>query len=198
MRQIAIRLAETLIVLGIIEEDKKDNYIYGVEFLIMKVIGISIIGIIGILTQKYIETIVFYFTFNGLRKYTNGYHSKNALFCVLESMIVYWMICIVVGETLEKYICPLHMITFFSMFMIYVLSPINTDSIMLDESEMKEHKESIKYVLLIDLLVLMIFINFQIKVNLVVFFDLAILLDLLLIFVEMVLNKRKEKNNERH
>lgn len=197
MQQIAIQLAEKFVCMGIIEEDKKDNYIYGIEFLIMKMVGISIMGIIGIVTQKPIETIVFYITFNSLRKYTNGYHSEKALLCVFESIIVYWLICTVVGKVLEEYIDLLHLMTFLSMIMIYILSPVNTESIMLDESEIKEHKKNIKQVLLIDLLILAMFINFQIKVDLIVFFDLAILLDLLLVLVGIVLNKRKEKNDER-
>lgn len=149
----------------------------------------------------YIETIVFYIVFNSLRKYTNGYHSKRPMICIMESIITYLLICLVISNILEHYIYPLHFITLISMLMIYVLSPVNSDIIMLDEKELKElkeHKEHIKYILLIDLLILAIFVNFQIKSDLVVFFNLAILLDLFLLIIAKIMKGLKEVNDGKY
>ncbi len=190
------RLIDNFIDLGIIEKDKRDNYLYGAEFLIMKVVGVIIMATIGILSHKYIETVVFYVSFSCLRNYTNGYHSKKLRLCIVESMITYSLICFILSEVLRDYIYPLHFMTFISLFIIYALSPVNSDIIMLDENEIKEHKENIKYILLIDLVILAIFVNFQIKLNLVVFFDVAILLDLLLIILEKIIT-RKEVSDEK-
>lgn len=187
---ISNKLVDAFVELGIIEKEKKDNYLYGAEFLFMKIIGIIIMGVIGILTHKIIETIVFIITFNSLRKYTNGYHSEKPLFCIIESVITYLLICLVLSEFLINYIYPLHIITLISLFIIYVLSPVNSDSIMLNKNEIKEHKENIKYIILIDLVVLAIFVNFKMNLGLVVFFDLAILLDLLLVLIGLIINMK--------
>lgn len=188
MQWIAIRSVDNFVKLGIIEKEKKDNYLYGAEFLFMKVIGILIMAIIGILTHKEIETIVFYITFNSLRKYTNGYHSKNWILCIIESVISYLLICLVLSKVLIYYIYPLHFITFVSFFIIYVLSPVNSESIMLNESEIKEHKETIKYIILTDFIILAMLVNIKVKSELSIFFDLAVLPDLLLVLVGIIVN----------
>ncbi len=198
LKWIVNRLVDDFIKLDIIEEGKKDNYLYGAEFLIMKIAGIIILSVIGILSHKYIETVVFYATFNSLRKYTNGYHSINPRLCILESIITYSLISFVLSEILVDYIHVLHFITFISLFIIYVLSPVNSDSIMLDENEIEEHKEIIKYVLFLDLVILAMFVNFRIKPSFVVFFDLAILLDLLLVLIGKMAKSGKELSDEKY
>lgn len=198
MKWLASKLVDQFIHLEIIDEKNKNNYIYGTEFLIMKLLGILVITSIGVLTHQFIGIFVFYIVFHNLRKYTNGYHSKKAYICVLETIAICTLICVGISSILMNYSYLLHFITIFSMLVIYMLAPVNSENITLSRNEMKEHREKIKYILLIDLIVLVNFFIFEVKLNLVVFFDLAIQLDLVLIIVGLVINKRKEAKYEKH
>ncbi len=189
MQKVANILAKELISNDFISEDKKNNYTYGIEFVIMKIIGIAIIFITAGITGKYIETIVFYIVFNSLRKYTNGYHAKNPITCIIASFITLCFIFVVLSSFLISYIYYLHFTTFIAIFMIYSLSPVNSDMIMLSKKEIEEHKQKIKYILIVYLIALSVFVNFEIENATVVFFDLAIVLDLLLVVIGRIIYK---------
>ncbi len=175
----------------LISVEKKDNYQYGIEMLLMKILSIVVIGIIAIMTKKYMETIIFYFTFKSLRTYTNGYHSKYYWSCLIESAVVYIFICMILSSFVMKYLIQSYFVTMIAIILILLLSPINSDSIMLDDKEIKKHKEIIKYILIVDSLILFMFINYKVKLEIVAFFELAIILDLILIIVARIINVLK-------
>ncbi len=181
-------LGNKLLEFDIISADKKDNYLYGIEMLLMKVLGIIVISIIAIITKKYIETIVFYITFKSLRAYTNGYHSKYYWACLIESAAVYIFICLVASPLVMKYLYESYFVTGISMILIFIIAPVNSENIMLDDEEIQNHKERIKYILIIDSIVWFAFINFKVYSDIVAFFELGIILDSVLLIVSKVFN----------
>ncbi len=189
MNKLVIKIVNRLIFLGLIEKDDKDIYYYQVEMLILKIIGILLIIGIGISTKKYIETIIFYITFSWLRAYTNGYHSKNYKVCLIQSGIAYTLICNVISLVFVQNLSLFHFITLISMIVIYALSPVNSDSIMLSEKEIIKHKEILKYIFIIYLMILAMFINFKVKSEFVAFFEIAIIFDMLLVLIGKIIYK---------
>ncbi len=191
MNKLVDLLVNTLLDLKLIDEEKKENYQYAVEFFIIKVLGILVISTIGILTKKYLETIVFYGAFSTLRAYTNGYHSKAYKLCLLESAIVYVLICTIISKIAIQFLNILHLISMFAMLIIYVLSPVNTEEICLSDDEVKEHQLIIKYILILYCIILFFFINFKVKHEVVAFFEIAIILDMLLVLIgKMIVYKK--------
>lgn len=135
----------------------------------MIVLGLILISAIWILTKKYIETIVFYFTFSWLRFYTNVYHSKNYKACLSQSAVLYILICKVISLLFIKYVIVFHFITLVSMDITYALSPVNSESIVLNKKEITKYKDIVKYILITYFIILAIFINFKGKSEIVVF-----------------------------
>ncbi len=191
MHKIAEKLLNKLLEFELISLDKKDNYLYGIEMILMKIFSIFIIGIIAIITKKYVETVVFYFTFTSLRAYTNGYHSKYYWACLIESAIVYLCICFLISPFVMNYLTYSYCVTMIAMILIFLLSPVNSENIMLDAKEINEHKEIIKYILIIDGLFLFMFINYRVYFEIVAFFELAIILDALLIIIARIIDGLK-------
>lgn len=64
-----------------------------------------------------------------------------------------------------------HFISIASIIVIYVLAPVNSNSIMLSEEEIKKHKEVLKYILVIYLIMLLMFIDFRIENEIVAFLE---------------------------
>ncbi len=180
-------LVNKLLEFEIISVDKKDNYLYGIEMLIMKIFGFVVVGIIAIIDKMYIETTVFYITFKTLRAYTNGYHSKYYWVCLIESAVVYIFICFVAAPFVMKYLYESYFITGIAMIFIFIIAPVNSESIMFNEKEIKKHKEKTKYILTIDGIVLFMSINFNLYSNIVAFFELAIILDAILLVIAKML-----------
>ncbi len=189
LNKLALKTVHRLINVGLIEKDDEVIYLYQVEVLFLKIIGILLIAIVGVFAEKYIETIVFYITFSSLRAYTNGYHSKNYIICLAESAITYILICQVVSVIFMKNLLLLHSLTFIAMIVIYALSPVNSDEIMLSKKEIAEHKQTLKYILIIYLLIVMMVVNFKVTSEIVVFFEIAILFDMVLVVIGKILYK---------
>ena len=73
---------------GVIQ-DKFEIYKYGFELLISSLIGISLILIIGLLSNTFSDSLIFLICFILLRQCTGGYHSKSYLSCNLSFITVY-------------------------------------------------------------------------------------------------------------
>lgn len=73
---------------GIIQ-DKFEIYKYGFELLISSLIGISLILIIGLLSNTFSDSLIFLICFILLRQCIGGYHSKTYLSCNLSFITVY-------------------------------------------------------------------------------------------------------------
>ncbi len=184
MHKLTEILVNKLLEFELISEDKKDNYFYGVEMLVMKIFSIIVIGIIAIMLKKYVETVVFYITFTSLRTYTNGYHSKYYWLCLIESAIIYTLICLVIVPVVMSYLYESYFFTGIAIISIFILSPANSENIMFSKDEIEEHKKIIKYILIIDSVCLFMFINFKVTLEIVAFFEVAIILDSISIIIE--------------
>ncbi len=189
MQKVVSKLVSRLIKLEIVEKEDEAIYQYQAEILLIKIVSILLISLIGVLEEKYIETIVFYTTFSILRRYTNGYHAKNFMICLLESAISYIIICKFLSIIIINNLYISYILTLFSMVIIFILSPVNSDSIMLNKKEIRKHKEITGYILIIYFLIILACINFKIKHVIVSFFQLAILFDMVLVVIGKIVYK---------
>ncbi len=192
MHTLSEMLVDKLLELDLISSEKKDNYLYGVEVFIMKILGITIFALIAMLTKTYAETAVFYVTFKSLRAYTNGYHSKYYWACLIESAVVYLFICFIGSPFVMEHMNEFYFITGIAMVVIFIAAPINSESMMFDEEEIATHKKIIRVLLVIDSIFLFIFIQYKVTLAIVSFFEVAIILDAVLLVVEK--GKQNVKN----
>lgn len=64
-----------------------DVYIYGIELTISSLIGKILVLIIGIVTNCFVESLVFMVTLSSIRRFCGGYHSNSYLGCNLIYII---------------------------------------------------------------------------------------------------------------
>jgi len=77
--------------------DEKDTYplevyTYGIELLISTLITTTLIVAVGIITESFLECVIFQISIFAIRVYTGGYHSMTYLRCTILSVMSYVLI----------------------------------------------------------------------------------------------------------
>lgn len=86
--QLHIYLTNFLINYGIISEDEKDEYQYGIEVLLLKCLHLLTILIISITLGFVLESIVFLSVYNNVRGIIGGYHAKTRIVCLIYTILI--------------------------------------------------------------------------------------------------------------
>ena len=86
---IAMKLSNFLLSNKIISEEYFEVYVYGNELLLSFVLSTSIILVIGLLLNRFIQTLLFLLIFILARRYTGGYHSNTYFKCKLATVTTY-------------------------------------------------------------------------------------------------------------
>lgn len=96
MNAIVERILNSWLCNGIINEENKEIYQYGLEQMILQLLNGITVLVIGICFGSFIETLIFSASFMMLRKYTGGYHATTRLRCYaissLCTMLCVWLI----------------------------------------------------------------------------------------------------------
>ena len=86
------RLSKQLISGGIIKEEEKAIYDYGIYLVLMTLTSMSTIVILGIMWGKLELTVLFLVIIVSIRHYTGGYHAKQYMTCYFLSCITYGIV----------------------------------------------------------------------------------------------------------
>ena len=114
--QISQAISSSLILRGAINENERDLFSYGAFLIISNAMTLATALLIGFVSHRFVETLVFMFTFVLLRSLTGGYHSKTFVKCYiyflgiivihllilfLSQLIPFWLItCYYLGAAL--------------------------------------------------------------------------------------------------
>lgn len=83
---------------NIITEDLYDCYVYGVQIILLALLGIINILVIGICTNTLKNAVAFLLPFIVIREFTGGYHADNCIKCNLCFSLLYLLnLCITYG-----------------------------------------------------------------------------------------------------
>lgn len=92
-------IADFFIRQKVVPEDQREVYEYGFELSISSVIGILIVLAIGLVSNRFWESVVFYIVFCFTRLFTGGYHASTYLRCkvtfagaLVAVLVVDWLI----------------------------------------------------------------------------------------------------------
>jgi accessory gene regulator B len=77
---------------GTIANEQKDEHLYGMNMLFNVTINIISMVIIGIVTGRPLECIMFCFIYKTIRKYTGGFHFESAWICYISSCVMYLLV----------------------------------------------------------------------------------------------------------
>ena len=126
----------------VISQEQKEVYIYGFTVLFLNILDILIILALGILIERYLDTIVFLMVFGITRQYTGGYHAKTVSKCLVVYMLIYLVIMffsssnviLVNGAMFQILLCIIYIIA------VIIYAPIQNDNKVISNVERKNIK----------------------------------------------------------
>lgn len=160
------KVCEKLVLSGIdngtIEKEQKDEHLYGMNMLFNVTINIISMIIIGIVTGRPLECIIFCFVYKTIRKYTGGFHFESAWTCYISSCVMYLLVMAAIIYIPFK-VYEISAIVIISSIVMWILSPIEAINKMLDECEKRVFKKRARFRLIavVAAYVFCIFINKQ-------------------------------------
>lgn len=126
------RLSERIALSVCNDSDKipHDIYIYGFELLVSSVIETISLLLIGLLTGKFVETVIFIISFSSIRVFSGGYHANSYLKCFIVTVAYYLLVLFSADIMLafpNRTIILIAIITLLLSFILFLLmSPVKS------------------------------------------------------------------------
>ena len=113
-------------------------YQYGMEIIISSIIDFALLLIMGVIFNGLLESIVYYFSFAYIRKYSGGLHMNTYTSCILIHNIIF------LGLILTKHINYVNMFMYVVLIalagLFYKLAPVKNKNKPLLEHEIKRYR----------------------------------------------------------
>lgn len=144
-----------LIYNGIIENEDREIYAYGLKQGILVIINIIITILIGLSLNMVWESIIFMVSYVPLRIYAGAYHARTQLRCFWYSILLILSVLLTI-----KFIPWTNFIilglALISGTIIYLLAPVEDENKPLTESEVKAYRNRTRNILLLELVSILI------------------------------------------
>lgn len=129
---------------GTIPDGQNDEYVYGMNMLFNVSVNIISMIIIGIITHRLWECVVFCLVYKIIRKYTGGFHFDSAMFCYISSCIMY-LVAIGIITYIPFKIYEVSAMMLISVIIIWGLSPVEAVNKPLDKREKQIFKKRARF-----------------------------------------------------
>lgn len=141
-KSLAHKLTNLLVKNNIIKEDEYEIYRYGFEMLVYFIVNISIALFIGIIFNRFIQTVIFLLCYSTVRQFSGGYHARNYTECTLTFVFI----CVItnlidMNIDIRQYKYILIVICILNVFIITKLSPLEHRNKPLSDNEKKHYKK---------------------------------------------------------
>ena len=166
INKISSIIVEILIKHSLVENEDKELYSYGFFILLSQILYFIIVITIGILFNVIFESIIFYITFQFIRRYAGGYHAKTETRCdILSTLSI--LCCIVLIKLSKMYDIRIALLSASLVFavLIFILCPLDTPEKPLNDKEYKYFRK-ISWIIL-SLIIIAIIVSFYFKFNIV-------------------------------
>lgn len=166
INKISSKIVEILIKHSLVENEEKELYLYGFFILLSQILYFIIVITIGILFNVIFESIIFYITFQFIRRYAGGYHAKTETRCEILSTLSI-LCCIVLIKLSKMYDIRIVLLSVSLVFavLIFILCPLDTPEKPLNDKEYKYFRK-ISWIIL-SLIIIAIIVSFYFKFNVV-------------------------------
>lgn len=98
-------------------------YIYGFELIISSIIETSALLLVGFLIGKFVETMLFLFSFSSVRFFSGGYHANSYLKCFAVTLVNYFLVLLLYNNLIdfsENMILVFSLVTFILSLILFI------------------------------------------------------------------------------
>lgn len=120
-----------------LEEEYRDQSIYGLTLIIEKVVAYSVLFCFILLIGKVTEGLIFLAAFIFLRQTTGGFHAKSVPGCLIGSTLTVFAALQISPVLMQEHEILFAVLLFLSSLCILVFAPINHPNLMLSKEEKK-------------------------------------------------------------
>ena len=137
MHRLASYLTSCLIVNNIVGQEQKEEYVYGFEKLLGKLLNYTTLVMISLYFDVFIPGIIFMIVFFSLRERTGGYHMKTPFRCYLATAGSYFLMIQIGAPMIIGKVSIYLIIIVISILVIFLFAPVNHPNLQLDEQEIE-------------------------------------------------------------
>lgn len=146
-------LSQRMLERGIIREEERELYEFGIRNGMILFLDIATAFLIGLLTTKLAVVAFFTVSFMVLRSYTGGYHSDSRIFCYIGSNMVLFIPVYTENIFLMASDRQVYVLLSLAMVIILWLSPMHSKNRKLDQKEQKHFGRKARLVAVMELII---------------------------------------------
>lgn len=146
-------LSQRMLERGIIREEERELYEFGIRNGMILFLDIATAFLIGLLTTKLAVVAIFTVSFMVLRSYTGGYHSDSRIFCYIGSNMVLFIPVYTENIFLMASDMQVYILLSLTMVIILWLSPMHSKNRKLDQKEQKHFGRKARLVAVMELII---------------------------------------------
>lgn len=148
MNTLANYLTRCLIANDIVEKEQEEEYVYGFQKLLGKVLNYTTLLLLSIHNKVLVPGMILMFVFFSLRERTGGYHAKTPLRCYLGTVASYFlMIRILIPAIMGKHFTYTTIVVI-SILVVFIFAPVNHPNLLLDRQEIEVCRQSSRWLVL--------------------------------------------------
>lgn len=174
----------------IIDMDDKECYVYGLELLLSKIIVLSIILVIALITGTIIESVIFTFFYLFIRQYSGGYHCKTAEICMMVSVFIYLLFLTIIrlNVLINSFMIAISVISY---FIILLYSPLADANKEIDDKEKKKYR-IISFIIASVMMIMIVICFFTNTRGVFISVSCSLIADAILLLLAILKKGRKE------
>lgn len=163
--KLSARITKRLLSSDAISEEDKELYIYGLFILLSQLMYFIIVCIFGLILECTFESIIFYITFQFIRRYAGGYHASTETRCeILSTLSILTSIVVIKFSKIYDFQTVLLIISATSTVCIFFLCPLDTPEKPLSEKEFKYFRKVSWMILFVIIITIAVSCIFKLRV----------------------------------
>lgn len=183
---------DALVSYNIISASMRRFYEYSIEIIIERLISLASMFLIAVCLRKVIPAILFLSFFLLLRRHTGGYHASSFTKCYVESILIFTIIMIY-GDIITLSHIVVIVALSASITIIMIVGTINHPNMGFSNAELRESKKTARYVLILEILVVLSLYFLGASEQCIVFMSWGIILCAISIVVAKISKQEVEK-----
>lgn len=149
MTSFANYLTKCLIANDIVEKEQEEEYIYGFQKLLGKILNYTTLVLLSLYNEVLVPGIIFMIVFFSLRERTGGYHAKTPLRCYLGTVGSYFLMIRIAAPAIMGKDFIYIIIVVISILVIFIFAPVNHPNLLLDEQEIEVCRRSSRWLVIL-------------------------------------------------
>ena len=177
---------------GIINDEEKDIYQFGLNQLMFFIVNMISSIAIGLIAEMLAECIVFTLAYMLLRRYSGGYHARTSVRCYFLSVCLMIVVLKIINITISnEYYHIVFVVLLLSGLVIILKAPIESENKPLNDAEYEKYRKKSLVIMAVEIIVAICSFFFNKTISVCTAFAVIIAACMLLVSLGTDIIKRK-------